>query len=559
MQQHTRTCINTGWKLKLMVKRLSEEQILALTKPHSVGSQTYNYHGEHLKSAEILQQNTNVHVPGLKFSCEICCRNFKYRRLLKRHMVRHSQLKAFACDVPGCSYSGKIRRSVSLHKQRVHTTILYTCLLCRKNFKNYNFYKVHVANHYTGTPGVFRCLYQCCEQLFGSGEDLQNHTKVAHEDIKQFECNDCGMRFSSTKKLGKHVIVHWDWRPFKCDTPGCSYTAKRLESLQSHKKNVHSLKCFTCCHCGNSFKDRARFKQHLQKHETGSPGIFKCHIIRCNETFSVTSDFMTHLKRHTILECGVPGCMFTCDVKQDLFKHRQTMHSIFVHTCQLCGKGLHCSKDLKLHLFKHESPEHGFIKCAMNNCTQMFAFRADLKNHMVDHKTHNQSIKQNSLKVKANEFKCQLCGNIIKGRGHASIYRTHVVKHNTDTPGVIKCIFGGCKQTFPSATDLKHHVANHWNVSSRPFACDFPQCNFASKINSDLLKHKRKVHSSKLYTCDMCGRQLKHLSYVAQHLQKAHKIHHSEENSKPIVQRLKTAEEIQEVVCKDEIEEVVFD
>jgi len=57
----------------------------------------------------------------------------------------------------------------------------------------------------------------------------------------------------------------------------------------------------------------------------------------------------------------------------------------------------------------------------------------------------------------------------------------------------------------------------------------------------------------------MCGRQLKHLSYVAQHLQKAHKIHHSEENSKPIVQRLKTAEEIQEVVCKDEIEEVVFD
>jgi KRAB domain-containing zinc finger protein len=557
MQQHSRTCIDNGWTLQLMLKRLSEEQIIALTKPHADGSQTYNCLGEHLNSAEILQQNSKVHVPGLKFSCEICCRNFRDKTLLKRHMVRHTQLKPFACDFPGCSYSGKIPRSVSLHKQTVHSSILYTCLLCRKNFKNYNFYKMHVANHYTGTPGVFKCLHRSCEQLFRSGEDLQKHTKEAHahEYTKQFECNDCGMGFSCTKKLGKHVIVHWDWRPFKCDTPGCSYSAKRLEYLKSHKKNVHSLKCFTCCHCGNSFKDRARFKQHLHKHETGSPGIFKCHIIRCNETFSFTSDFMTHLKRHTIIECGVPGCLFTCDVKQDLNKHRQTMHSIFVYTCQLCGKGLHCSKDLKLHLFRHETPEHGFIKCAMNNCTQTFTFRADLKKHMMDHKT--QSIKQNSLKIKANEFECQLCGKIIKSK--RSNFQAHVLNHETETPGVIKCLFNRCKQTFASAKDLKHHVANHWNVSSRPFACDFPQCNFASKIKGNLLKHKRSVHSTNLYTCDMCGRQLKHLRYVSQHLERFHKIHHIEESSKPIVQRPKTAEEYQEVVCKDETEEVVFD
>jgi hypothetical protein len=43
-----------------MVQRLSEEQILALTKPHSGGSQSHENHSENLKSAEFLQQTRMV-------------------------------------------------------------------------------------------------------------------------------------------------------------------------------------------------------------------------------------------------------------------------------------------------------------------------------------------------------------------------------------------------------------------------------------------------------------------------------------------------------------------
>jgi hypothetical protein len=134
-----------------------------------------------------------------------------------------------------------------------------------------------------------------------------------------------------------------------------------------------------------------------------------------------------------------------------------------------------------------------------------------------------------------------------------------VLNHETDTPGVLKCTHWNCKQTFPSATDLKQHTANHSDVSFRPFACNFPKCNFAATNQFCLYLHKRQVHSSTLYTCDMCGKQIKRLASLIRHFKRYHKIQQSEEDPNPSVESPKIAEEYQEQVCKDEIEEVVFD
>jgi len=57
----------------------------------------------------------------------------------------------------------------------------------------------------------------------------------------------------------------------------------------------------------------------------------------------------------------------------------------------------------------------------------------------------------------------------------------------------------------------------------------------------------------------MCGKQFKNLSSLVRHLRRYHKIQQSEEDPNSAVESPKIAEEYQEVVCKDEIEEVVFD
>jgi KRAB domain-containing zinc finger protein len=508
-----------------MMKRLSEEQILALTKPHSDQS-----HRQHLESAEFLQQNAadlhstpmpaifkcdfeqcnlffsssaglekhrKVHLPAL--SCNECGRLFRLKRVLLLHVQRHFQLRPYVCDVPGCTYLAKVHDDLKSHKKKVHPSILYKCRKCGKSIKSQSFYMQHMIKHDTDTPpGVIKCIYEGCQLMFKyveimrkhfikahtsvkkltkcsnglsekqshSCDDLRKLAEETHKNVKQFQCNECGKCFAFKRILATHIVTHWHWRPFKCVIPGCSFSAKSSYHLQRHKNRVHTLERFTCSLCGKMFKSRDWFKLHEENHKTSTPGVLKCLHVGCQEIFSTSSDLVAHMKRHIL--------------------------------------------------------------------------------------------RQNVFQVNSNEFTCQLCGKILKS-GARNYFKKHLESHNTDTPGVMKCIFWGCKQTFTSATDLKQHAFKHWDASLRPFACDFPQCNFASKLNKDLLKHKSHVHSSNLYTCDMCGKQFKHLSNVAQHFRKFHKIQQSEENPSLNVERPKNSEEKQELIFKCEIEEVVFD
>jgi KRAB domain-containing zinc finger protein len=433
----------------------------------------------------------------------------------------------------------------------VHASILYTCLLCGKNIKAHKNYKLHVANHNTETPGLLKCLYPKCKILFKKVSDLQNHTKEAHEDVRKLHCNECDKLFAKKANLALHITNHWDWRPFKCDIPGCSYSAKVSYNLQRHKDVVHAMDLSPCSYCGRMFKDRVKCKKHEEKHKTDTPGVFKCHHMDCQEFFSAPIDLRTHIEQHKFQKCDVPGCLFTSKVIRDLNAHRRKAHSIFVHNCKLCDKCFDQSSHLKRHMQFHKTREPGVFKCAKKHCKQSFISVAEFKKHLDNHES--LFLQQNVSKLNTKKFECHLCSKIIKGS--RSQFQGHILTHETGTPGVMKCIHQGCKQkqTFTSATDLKQHALQHWNVSLRPFACDFPQCIYASKTDKDRLNHKRRVHSSKFYNCQMCGRQFKHLAYVTQHIKRQHKNQMNAENPNF------TANVSQEIVCKDEIEEMIVD
>jgi Zinc finger, C2H2 type len=542
-------CVNLRQKPTVVVQRLTDEQLLALANPKS---------DEHIKSAIKLipgdMLSTEELVTHNKMACNCCSKLFYRKSALKRHIQHHALLRSYACDVPGCSYAGKFPNNLWNHKRAVHPYILYTCLLCGKNLKTRQNYRLHMAYHKTETPGVFKCLYHKCKKLFENGEDFRKHTEK-HEDVKRIQCDVCEKLFACKKSMAKHIILHWDQRPFKCDAPGCSYSAKRSESLLSHKNNIHTFHLLRCGHCGKMFKIKTRFKVHLRNHRLDTPAVFICLHINCQQTFVASEDLKRHMERHELNKCDVPGCLFMCELMHNLHTHKGNVHSIWSHNCQLCGKGFDRSSYLKRHTQSHETGEPGVIKCTKNKCKQTFTSIANFKKHLTNHETF--FLQQNEARVNANEFVCHLCGNILKS-GKAD-FKKHVKKHETETPGIIKCHFSRCKQTFTSATDLKQHALQHRDVSLRPFACDFPQCNYTSRENSILLKHKRQVHSSNLHTCDMCGRQIKNLSSMARHMLKCLQNHLSAECAKSSVQGPNAAAEYQELVCKDEIEEVVFD
>jgi hypothetical protein len=55
--------------------------------------------------------------------------------ILSQHKKRHSEERPFACDVLGCSYSGKVKTDLWNHKHFVHAGKSSECRLCGRVVK----------------------------------------------------------------------------------------------------------------------------------------------------------------------------------------------------------------------------------------------------------------------------------------------------------------------------------------------------------------------------------------------------------------------------------------
>ena len=148
MQLHLRTCINTGWKPKVMVQRLTEEQVLVYTnKLELKDPELYECQlcGACLKSAGFLKSHVNLHltkIPGkVKCAVRMCKQTFVSSEILKEHRKEHynqilcdecgrifcSDRVLLVCAVKGCSYSGKTNVNLRNHMSCLHSIRLFQC------------------------------------------------------------------------------------------------------------------------------------------------------------------------------------------------------------------------------------------------------------------------------------------------------------------------------------------------------------------------------------------------------------------------------------------------
>jgi KRAB domain-containing zinc finger protein len=386
-QQHLRTCIKTGWELKVMMQRLTDDELLALEKPSSDDSPSHECHlcGEHNFTAENLQQHVDLHstlIPGLiqcafnnkcarifysseqlkehreehskglRIVCEVCNAIYEDKFLFEEHTRKHKREASFACDIPGCSYAVKLPEYEEMHKKHEHNSILFTCLMCGKNFSDSVGYKIHLVQHH---DGVFTCAHKSCKLVFQNGDDLSKHTKEAHEDFKPLLCKICMTLCTSES------------------------------DLQLHKINAHSIWPHKCGLCGKGYISLKLCKQHVVAHEADT-GVFKCLHGACLETFSLPSDLMTHVKQHwKTFSCDIPECLFSSNVKLSLQYHKSSVHSIWLYNCQLCDRGFDRSNDLKQHEQSHEEAVPSAFQCNFKECKQTFTLATDLKKHTVEH------------------------------------------------------------------------------------------------------------------------------------------------------------------------------
>lgn len=133
-----------------------------------------------------------------------------------------------------------------------------------------------------------------------------------------FLCEDCDIKFESSKALRLHIAQH-KWGPhqvidngqltaFMCLSPDCGKTFTDRKVLRKHLL-THRPRQYTCEFesCGKRFCERAKLKRHQLVH-TGEKE-FVC--TDCDKHFAYKANLITHLRTHTGIkpfQCPFPGC-----------------------------------------------------------------------------------------------------------------------------------------------------------------------------------------------------------------------------------------------------------
>jgi Zinc finger, C2H2 type len=289
VRQHLRSCVDPKRQLRVQLQHLTEKQLLSHQVPENHIDDLLKQCAKcNLKFAD--SNSFILHVAVHKLTTTI---ERKKSELLKSF----APFKAHVCDFPDCWYSSNEVRSIKWHQARVHDFVsakykesVFKCQYCGFTFMTMSHFNAHLKKHKMEQLGVFKCLRTGCSKHFSSVSELREHSN-AHQLVK-FTCEECGKFYGTKYALKYHMMRHSEQRSFRCDVPGCSYAGKLKIDLNNHKRLGHENPGFVCHLCGKFLRS---LKFHLQLHETGTAGVFKCVYNHCSHTrFSSTDDLRNH-------------------------------------------------------------------------------------------------------------------------------------------------------------------------------------------------------------------------------------------------------------------------
>ena len=173
-------------------------------------------------------------------------------------------------------------------------------------------------------------------------------------------CESCKKVFSTTGSLKNHImIVHENYRPYKCTFPNCKKEYGRQDQLIVHERTHTGVKPFICHICKKSFNEKGNLKMHLKAH---SKKTFKC--LLCQKSFKSSKDLEEHINN------------------KQINKFR----------CQFCNKNFGKIGELKSHIIKHKKENQ--FKCKFKGCGKCYVYKGNMENHYVSHiEISNDSIR----------------------------------------------------------------------------------------------------------------------------------------------------------------------
>ncbi|XP_033209820.1 zinc finger protein 23-like isoform X2 [Belonocnema kinseyi] len=320
-------------------------------------------------NAKALQAHMKIHESEdggdqpRSFVCGICGTEFSSHKSLRLHSRMHAPVRARHVDAPegtqnltfNCHECGKtFSESYRAVHMAVHTGDSVTCSVCNRKFDSADSLAMHAAvhleaNHHPQSPNS---TADSVTNSTSTGSTTTATMTVAEtealQNLKPYQCQHCGRRFTRPHEKVKHERIHTGEKPHACEV--CGKTFRVSYCLTLHMRTHTGVRPYACQHCGKRFKASSVYNHHLLTH--GDVRAYTCPY--CPKTFKTRVQLAGHKNSHTkpfhCTECSRPFASLYA-VRAHIETHKKDNNLKF--SCYICGASYGRAFALKDHLKQH--------------------------------------------------------------------------------------------------------------------------------------------------------------------------------------------------------------
>ena len=272
------------------------------------------YYGDqgygHYEHPYIHEGPTNNDVKKEQHICTFCEAIFARSYELKRHVDSvHENKRPYKC--PECDQSFKVKHHLKRHFGRAHKDKEYPYIKQEPKEMTYEQYSEQFDNQFDYSSYLETNIDDGENDVKPGEHFMDNKEKKPKKEgeEKRYSCKLCGITFSRTNSLKRHVLsIHEQRRPYAC--PQCPQKFKIKYHLQKHVERAHEGKKAPRCEiCSSRFKKDEDLLFHMTLHEGKDP--LQCPF--CDTHFEKKNSMTFHIG--TVHEGKTPHPCHICDLK----------------------------------------------------------------------------------------------------------------------------------------------------------------------------------------------------------------------------------------------------